>query len=332
MIELSRHIESLLLEHNCVIVPDLGGFVTQYVPARYVAEERLFLPPCRNVGFNPQLTLNDGLLVESYMQTYDTSYPEATKMIAAAVDSLREELKESGELELHGIGKIRLSMDGHYDFEPCEAGVLSPELYALDAVIVARRDAETEEPAEEKIKAIRAPKKKKKSAAYVVRINKELVNYAAAAVITVVSYFLWATPVVDDGNARAKMAEASFAVPSSIVRTAPKVPTASPVAVKSTESQAQQKASASPRIQTASSSLSKGYTIVLASSITPENAGIYVKKLNDNGTSQARVYQKGKMVRVVYGLYKNEQEARASLHSLQNNSDFAEAWIMEVKD
>ena len=75
MIELSRHIESLMLNHDCVIVPGLGGFITQYMHARYIAEEGLFLPPYRSVGFNQQLTFNDGLLVQSYMQAYDTSYP-----------------------------------------------------------------------------------------------------------------------------------------------------------------------------------------------------------------------------------------------------------------
>ena len=84
MIELSKHIECLLLRHNCVIVPGLGGFVTQYVPARYVPEEELFFPPFRSVGFNPRLTLNDGLLVQSYMQAYDTSYPETLRIVENA--------------------------------------------------------------------------------------------------------------------------------------------------------------------------------------------------------------------------------------------------------
>ncbi|MBO5704071.1 MAG: SPOR domain-containing protein, partial [Bacteroidaceae bacterium] len=52
MIALARHIESLLLKHDCVIVPDFGGFVTQQVAARYVEDEGLFLPPYRSVGFN----------------------------------------------------------------------------------------------------------------------------------------------------------------------------------------------------------------------------------------------------------------------------------------
>ena len=45
MIELAQHIEVLLLENDCVIVPGLGGFVAHYTPAMRVAEENVFLPP-----------------------------------------------------------------------------------------------------------------------------------------------------------------------------------------------------------------------------------------------------------------------------------------------
>ena len=41
MIELSQHIEVLLLENDCVIVPGLGGFVAHYTPAIQV-EENMF--------------------------------------------------------------------------------------------------------------------------------------------------------------------------------------------------------------------------------------------------------------------------------------------------
>ena len=62
MIELAQHIETLLLENDCVIVPGFGGFVAHYSPATRVKEENIFLPPTRIIGFNPQLKLNDGVL------------------------------------------------------------------------------------------------------------------------------------------------------------------------------------------------------------------------------------------------------------------------------
>ena len=49
MIELERHIEILLLRHDCVILPGFGGFMTHHVEARYDEAERLFLPPLRTI-------------------------------------------------------------------------------------------------------------------------------------------------------------------------------------------------------------------------------------------------------------------------------------------
>ena len=59
MIELARHIEILLLENDCVIVPELGGFIAHYQPAYYAESDNIYFPPMRTIGFNPQLTMND---------------------------------------------------------------------------------------------------------------------------------------------------------------------------------------------------------------------------------------------------------------------------------
>lgn len=42
MIELAQHIEALLLENDCVIVPNFGGFVAHYAPATYVKKKIFF--------------------------------------------------------------------------------------------------------------------------------------------------------------------------------------------------------------------------------------------------------------------------------------------------
>ena len=78
MIELAKHIEVLLLENDCVIVPGLGGFIAHYCSSKYNKETHEFCPPVRSIGFNPKLVMNDGLLVQSYMQAYNTDFPDAT--------------------------------------------------------------------------------------------------------------------------------------------------------------------------------------------------------------------------------------------------------------
>ena len=96
VIELERHIEILLLSNDCVIVPDLGGFMAHHLEARYDDEECMFLPPQRTLGFNPQLKLNDSLLAQSYVEAYDISYPEAIRRIEAEVAEVRQYLDNAG--------------------------------------------------------------------------------------------------------------------------------------------------------------------------------------------------------------------------------------------
>ncbi|MDE6003251.1 MAG: SPOR domain-containing protein, partial [Prevotella sp.] len=131
MIELERHIEILLLGNECVIVPDFGGFMTHEVSARYDAEDRLFLPPLRTLGFNPQLRMNDSVLVQSYVEAYDISYPEALRRVEDEVKELKQRLGEEGEYTMDGLGTLTVNQEGNYEFAPCEAGILSPSLYAL---------------------------------------------------------------------------------------------------------------------------------------------------------------------------------------------------------
>ena len=133
MIELSRHIESLLLDNDCVIVPGLGGFIAHYQSAYYVEEEQIFLPPTRKVGFNPQLTMNDGLLAQSYMQVYHMDYSDAMIHISEKVNALKDVLSLEGSVELHGIGVLRHNIYDEYEFQSIESGLLSPSLYGLDA-------------------------------------------------------------------------------------------------------------------------------------------------------------------------------------------------------
>lgn len=134
MIEIARHIEILLLDNDCVIVPGLGGFMAHSVSARYDAREQLFLPPCRVLGFNPLLRINDSLLAQSYVEAYDLSYPEALRRIESEVSELQQHLANEGRYMLSNVGLLTVNDEGHTSFEPCEAGVLTPSLYGLSTL------------------------------------------------------------------------------------------------------------------------------------------------------------------------------------------------------
>ena len=47
----------LLHDHDCLVIPKFGGFVAHPVPARYDTDKGEWVPPGRNVAFNPKLTV-----------------------------------------------------------------------------------------------------------------------------------------------------------------------------------------------------------------------------------------------------------------------------------
>ena len=55
MNELSPYLRKLLLEHDCAIIPDFGGFVMQRHAARHATADQQMLPPSKTVGFNALL-------------------------------------------------------------------------------------------------------------------------------------------------------------------------------------------------------------------------------------------------------------------------------------
>ena len=200
VIELDRHIEILLLSNDCVIVPGLGGFMAHHVCARYDGEERLFLPPLRTLGFNEQLSMNDSLLVQSYIEVHDCSYPEALRRIEAEVAELKQYIDNDGYYELNGIGVLSRNVEGNIEFEPCEAGILTPALYALDTLdmplLEGMDSGSGDRKPQDAFSTMPADKRTAEDDKAIV-IKMSWVRNAVAVAAAIVAYFLITTPVVD---------------------------------------------------------------------------------------------------------------------------------------
>ena len=131
MKSLARHIDHLLRDNDCVILPGFGGFIAQSVPAYYVKEEHSYYPPSRSISFNAAITMNDGVLAQSYMKSYGVDYARANYMIDMAIDQLRDALDEEGEVELPRIGRIKQDIYQSVQFVPEASGIASPQYFGL---------------------------------------------------------------------------------------------------------------------------------------------------------------------------------------------------------
>ena len=197
MIELAQHIEALLLENDCVIVPGLGGFVGHYTPAVRLAEENRFLPPARVIGFNPSLKMNDGLLVQSYASVYGTSFSDATRRIEHQVCRLQNKLYEEGKVELANIGELRCSVYGALSFVPFDSKLTTPYLYGWQGFEMRELQAMPQQrtAAAGADKSVAPIHRRRRN----FRMQGAMIRHAMSAVAAVLLFFLLSTPIENTG-------------------------------------------------------------------------------------------------------------------------------------
>lgn len=122
----------MLRENDCVILPGFGGFIAHDVPAYYVSEEGLYYPPSRSINFNADITMNDGMLAQSYMKSYQVDYARATYMVDMAIEELMDVLYEEGTVTLPRIGTITQDIHQSLQFAPIQSGIASPVHFGLN--------------------------------------------------------------------------------------------------------------------------------------------------------------------------------------------------------
>ena len=344
VIELSRHIEILLLDNDCVIVPGFGGFMAHYVSAVYDQADGTFLPPKRTVGFNPKLTINDSLLTQSYVEAYDISYPDACKRIEEEVRELKGHLENEGYFELTDIGTIRVNSDGHYEFSPCEAGILTPSLYGLGSFEMKALGPTVKESGEDEIVAKAAvvmPKIQSADSENAVTDKSDkrdvrliaLWRNVAVACIALIVFLLLPTRLSNGQGVIESRVNTDLLQP-----VLPQQKTFGEKTVGETVRKANVKAliqkakqdSAVRKFQTGQT-VGTGYTIVLASQVSKANAETYVQKLHKRGLDSAKVLMLRGRRRVVYGMYPSAHTAQKIRNKLADYDEFAQGWVMEVK-
>ena len=362
--ELKRHIEILLLSNDCVIVPEFGGFMAHHVDARYDGRDNMFLPPLRTIGFNPQLTMNDSLLALSYVEAYDISYPEALNRIADEVAEIKQTLENTGRFELNDIGTIILNETGNYTFEPCEAGILTPELYGLggfdmlplaqisnteaaEHTTVVEMTADEYKPAQQRESSdikeeanivsasnsvfINEEEEEENSSTEFISIRKSWLRNIAAACIAIIAFFTLSTPLGTSNVQKSQIDTGMLTkvMPKELTQPAHELVLANNVQAAETPSVNTGKMTQDSEITTTSSAY---YSIVLASRITKRNAATYAEYLQNKGFKEARVLITDTNVKVIYGSYSTENEAYTALNRLHNYEEFTDGWITKVKE
>lgn len=370
MIDLVKHIETLLLENDCVIVPGLGGFIAHYHTATFNKEKNEFNPPYRSIGFNPRLTINDGLLAQSYMQAYNTDFSDATRKIANSVERLKKELYEQSKVELSNIGTLYYNINGIYEFEPKKDGFFTPSVYGLGTYTFPKLKPLTSKVAIPQTRKIRIHPNS---------YNRWIRN-AAGIAAAIILFFLFSTPIgityIDDisyaslGTSnlfdaiRDQSAATRVVQPTGHKQTVKSVSgqqhvkkqvlaketiaknnvnTLKSIAVK-TEKVAPPKSEpkkvrphtekATPEtIQPAPATVrkDKGSFIIVASLTTAKDAQNEVKKYQKQGYKDAQMLESKGRFRVALYQFETKADAYIKVQELKKNPIFSTAWVFTSK-
>ena len=113
-------ISELLHQHECVIVPGLGGFLTNYSPARIHPALHVFVPPSKYIVFNASLSHNDGILAKHLSAAKNISYSESLEQITLWLNEHRSQLKNGHDWTLENIGILSLDREGNLQFNPAK--------------------------------------------------------------------------------------------------------------------------------------------------------------------------------------------------------------------
>lgn len=125
-----EYISDLLFLHDCVIIPDFGGFICNYKSAYIDEESGLIYPPAKDILFNRNLTHNDGLLVNWIASKEHITYEKATVQVALFCEELKIKLNQRQRVVFGDIGIFYTDRRFNIIFEP-DKNNFSAEAYGM---------------------------------------------------------------------------------------------------------------------------------------------------------------------------------------------------------
>lgn len=221
MSRLSEIIGVLLLRNNCVVIPEFGGFIAKVVSAQVDVSKGVITPPKKALSFNKNLNNNDGLLISTLAQEEQISFDEATHIVSEEVREIKATLNKGERVQFENVGFLFTNKAGAISFEQDRFFNLLLSSYGLSSVHFVAEEAVKVEPKKEgkKAKVIELDPIKKsafnqtpesresKEEAFSEKIEtdqpkykilKNVIKYAAAAVIIPIGFYSFWIPMKTD--------------------------------------------------------------------------------------------------------------------------------------
>lgn len=118
MTEFYSFLEHLLYDHECVIIPQFGGFVVNAEDFSFNEKEGKIYPKRKCVAFNEKLKTDDRFLSTEWAKKKSISTQEASAQITAFSKELKFQLSTQGEVSIGILGSFSLNQEKRIAFSP----------------------------------------------------------------------------------------------------------------------------------------------------------------------------------------------------------------------
>lgn len=129
--KMENYLSQLMYTHECVVVPEFGGFLTRQYPAEINPATHMFVPPSKRVSFNLRLRHNDGLLTMHVAKQQQLSYQAAQHAVMRTVAEWHRILDSGQQLQLQDIGRFYYNSEGALQFKPMVDVNFSTETFGM---------------------------------------------------------------------------------------------------------------------------------------------------------------------------------------------------------
>jgi len=323
---LISHIEYLLTENDCVIVPGWGGFVVQQHHA--MITETSILPPFREVCFNPGLVHDDGILISSISQARGISYTEARRLLNNEIGIFNADLSLQKNILFGKIGQFSCDEDNTLIFESNLKS--SVDIDSLGFAPLQMKTLEEIQVKQQPVTA-RKPFAEQEGDIIHIRVSKRKMLRAMASTAAILILWVFSSPVND------QRANVSCAGIVSQIELAKVLSSKSEQAVKK---DTVQKADTAVVVKAEKPVAKKDtvaveverYFIVLGSFHTEKAAERHCVQLKDEGIANVQVKKMGSKMRSYLKGFVDKDEAMKYLNKIRNDrEEYKEAWLYCLK-
>ena len=130
---MSKMIKELILENDRVVLPGLGCFVAEMVPAAFSDKGYTINPPYRRLSFRSKPDMGDEL-IDFYVEANGLDREVACRILGEFIRELRQIIFAKKVIVLPGLGRLRATKENNLFFIPDEDLNIYPAGLGLEPI------------------------------------------------------------------------------------------------------------------------------------------------------------------------------------------------------